>query len=110
MQNFQPVNKLSKSKRVPDPRPCRSADEAMFRSGVHVGHLSDEQARVNAGLQRLPLFAADSKTSNKSGNECTKHKFSAGSLGPGLMVVRFYQTFHIACESILRYICGCMPC
>lgn len=58
----------------------------MYKSGVHVGHLTEEQAQRNAGLRRMPLFAADSKLSNKSEHACTKHKYSAGAVGPGLMV------------------------
>ena len=72
----------------------------MYRSGLHVGHLTPEQARQNAGLRQMPLFAADANISNKVEDDCTKHKYCTGALGPGLMVCCICTTHLALCCNV----------
>ena len=96
--SFQPQHKLAKTRRKFDDAPCRSRDDAYYKTALYATTLTEEQAKANAGHRTMPLFAADQKTSNKGGAaDCTKNQYSTGALAPGLMVCYFSWNCFFAC-------------
>lgn len=86
IRTFQPLQKLKKTKRKQVNTTYRSRQEAYFNNALYASTVSDEQACNNKGHCHIPLFAADQKTSDKRTDDCTKLKYSAGALAPGIMV------------------------
>jgi hypothetical protein len=77
--------------RKPLHRPFRSAEEALFLSGVFSATASycnapvSDDVDLGGALRAMKLFAAD-KAVDRNHGDCTKHRAATGALIPGLMV------------------------
>ena len=88
IEDYQAAQQHAKSARAVPAAAVTSSEAAYFRCGAFssANPASTEDAQEGKARKPYPLFAADATSDGGKESCCTKHQYSSGLLGPGLLV------------------------